>query len=629
MLEGEYNLRVESPGFKVYVVNAVRIASEELRRIDVRLVVGDIQTTVEVHDTTSLIQTEEARISDSKDSRTISQLPLNQRSLWDFVGQNPGIVTAASSTATRRFSGSRNNQSDASVDGITISNGRDGTQITPLVNYVESMAEVRVDMANNSAEFGPLGQVTVVSKSGSNQIHGSGFDYYQTPKFVSRNPFASSGSAGITHWPGVSMGGPMYLPHLYHGKNRTFFFGSFETSRGSMVHDLLNPTVPLAAWRNGDFSGLLPSTTVKDPFSSNTPFPGNIIPASRINSVAQKIQSLFYPLPNYGNTAVFGSQNFRQMESRAFDPATYWTTRIDHRISDHDFIFGRFTWARQYSRGWDDNLPTIGQDVNQRENQAANVSYTHTFTANLVNEFRWGFAYNDQPRNGPINGFSEVQTLGLQGLAPNLPNEAGMLLVTWSGLGLQNLTQQVWRRPGFKNKFFQFQDVVSWYRGRHQVKAGAVLGRVYYADGSAPTNLFGSETFSNRFTGYAYSDFLLGIPTTSARSFNNFVDRELRWSYDFLITDEFKITPTLTLNYGVRYQLAPVPPTSTATTPSSISAPARSSCRPAAWGKSARYCLPVMWGLKPRARGASRLAGPYRQEQLRAAGRPGVASARK
>jgi hypothetical protein len=558
LLEGEYSLRVELPGFKVYIVNAVRIASEELRRIDVRLEVGDMQTTVEVHDTASLIQTEEARISDSKDSRTISQLPLNQRSLWDFVGQNPGIVTAASSTATRRFSGSRNNQSDASVDGITISNGRDGTQITPLVNYVESMAEVRVDMANNSAEFGPLGQVTVVSKSGSNQIHGSGFDYYQTPKFVSRNPFASSGSAGITHWPGVTMGGPMYFPHLYHGKNRTFFFGSFETSRGSMVHDLLNPTVPLAAWRNGDFSSLLPSTTVKDPFNSNTPFPGNSIPASRINSVAQQIQNLFYPLPNYGNTAVFTSQNFRQMESRPFDPATYWTTRIDHRISDRDFIFGRFTWARQYSRGWDDNLPTIGRDTNQRENQAANVSYTHTFTANLVNELRWGFAYNDQPRNGPINGASEVQTLGLQGLAPNLPNEAGMLLVTWSGLGLQNLTQQVWRRPGFKNQFFQFQDVVSWYRGRHQVKAGAVLGRVYYADGSAPTNLFGSETFSNRFTGYAYSDFLLGIPTTSARSFNNFVDRELRWSYDLFISDEFKVSPTLTLNYGVRYQLDPV-----------------------------------------------------------------------
>jgi hypothetical protein len=557
LLEGVYNLQVEAPGFKTYKVDAVRITNQELRRLDVQLQVGEVTTSVEVTGTASLIQTEDAKITDNKDSRTINELPLNQRSLWDFVGQNPGIVQAASGTATRRFSGSRNNQSDASVDGITVSNGRDGTQITPLVNYIESMAEVRVDMANNSAEFGALGQVTVISKSGTNELHGSGFDYYQTPAFVSRNPFASSGSAGITHWPGVSLGGPMWLPHLYHGKNKTFFFGSFETSRGSQVHDLLNPTVPLAAWRNGDFSGLS-GTVVKDPFNSSNPFPGNIIPTSRINATAQQLQNLFYPLPNYGNTGVFSSQNYRIMESRPFDPATYWTTRIDHRISDRDFIFGRFTWARQYSRGWDDNLPTIGRDWNQRENQGANVSYTHTFTPTLVNEFRWGVAYNDQPRNGPVNGLSEVNALGLQGLSPNLPDEAGLLNLTWSGLGIQNLTQQVWRHPGYKNKFFQWQDSLSWYKGRHQMKAGVQIGRVFYADGSAPTNLFGAVTFSNRYTGYPYADFLLGVPTSAAKDFNNFVDQEVRYSYEFYVTDEFKATPTLTITYGLRYQVAPV-----------------------------------------------------------------------
>jgi len=112
------------------------------------------------------------------------------------------------------------------------------------------MAEVRVDIANNSAEFGGLGQVTVISKSGSNDLHATGFDYYQTPKFVSRNPSASSGSAGITHWPGFTIGGPVYIPRLYNGKNRTFFFYSYEMARGSAVHDLINPTVLLANWRN-------------------------------------------------------------------------------------------------------------------------------------------------------------------------------------------------------------------------------------------------------------------------------------------------------------------------------------------------------------------------------------------
>jgi len=566
LLEGQYIVQVAAPGFSTYRAEDVRIGNQETRRLDVQLEVGTVRTTVTVEAGASMIETETARISDTKTSQVINALPLNQRSLWDFVGQNPGVVQAANSAATRRFSGSRNNQSDASVDGITISNGRDGTQITPLVNYVESMAEVRVDMANNTAEYAALGQVTVISKGGTNDLHGVGFDYYQTPKFFSRNPFSTTGGGSITHSPGFTIGGPMYFPKIYNGKNRTFFFFSYETGRGSQIHDLLNPTVPLAAWRGGDFSGLLPSTVIKDPSASNAPFAGNLIPQSRLNPVTLKIQQLFYPLPNYGNTAVFASQNFRQTETRPFDPSTYWTTRLDHRFSDRDFLFGRFTWAKQYSRGWDDNLPTIGRIQNQRENQGANVSYTHTFTPTLVNEFRWGVAYNDQPRNGAQEGPQLVQQLGLQGLAPNLPDIQGIFQVAWSGLGIQNLTQQVWRHPGFKNKVFQFQDDGTWVRGRQTFKAGFVINRTLYADGQVTTtgslvsggsNLFGSAQFSNRYTGYPYADFLLGIPTTTARTFPNFVDNELRWNYSFFVTDEFKITPSLTLNIGLRYQVSP------------------------------------------------------------------------
>jgi hypothetical protein len=296
---------------------------------------------------------------------------------------------------------------------------------------------------------------------------------------------------------------------------------------------------------------------IKDPFNGGVPFAGNLIPQQRLNAVAQKIQSLYYPLPNSGNTSVLQSQNFREQLSRPFDPSTYWTTRLDHRFTDRDFLFGRFTWAKQYSRGWDDNLPTIGRIENQRENQGANVSYSHTFRPNLLNEFRWGVAYNDQPRNGAQDGPTVVSALGLQGLASNLPSIAGMLQVSWSGLGIQNLTQQVWRHPGFKNKVFQFQDGLNWYHGRHSVRAGFVVARTLYADGTAPTNLFGAATFSNRFTGQPYADFLLGIPTTSARSFPNFVDRELRWSYDFFVAETFKVTQSLTLDFGLRYELHP------------------------------------------------------------------------
>jgi hypothetical protein len=362
------------------------------------------------------------------------------------------VFSAAGSgaTATRRFGGSRNNQSDMTVDGVTVSNLRDGTQLGNLYGYIESFQELRVDMGNNDAEYGALGQVTVVSKGGTNILHGSAFDYYQSPLFFARDAFALSRVSNITHWPGASIGGPVYLPHIYNGKNKTFFFFSYETSRGSMIRNSLNPSVPLASWRNGDFSAVAPSTVIKDPFNSGTPFPNNVIPTSRINPVSQMIQSMYYPLPNYGNTNVFSSQNFRMTAIRPFDPYTYLTSRIDHRFTDRDFLFGRFTWGRSYSRNWDDNLPTLGRDESIANVHGTNVSYSHSFSSNLLNELRWGLAFSNSPISGPINGPQMVQTLGLQGLAPNLPDWSGLLNVNWSGLGLTALTQSQWRHPSFK-----------------------------------------------------------------------------------------------------------------------------------------------------------------------------------
>ncbi|MDP2996391.1 MAG: carboxypeptidase-like regulatory domain-containing protein [Bryobacterales bacterium] len=558
LLQGEYSMRVEAPGFNSSVIKSILLTAQELRRVDVRLEVGAVATTVEVVGGATPIETESARISDTKLASQIKNLPLNTRSLWNFVGQNPGIVSAASGTATRRFSGSRNNQSDASVDGITVSNGRDGTQITPLVNYVESFQEVRVDMGNNTAEFGSLGQVTVVSKSGSNDLHGAGFDYYTTPVFLARNPFSLTKSGNVQHQPGFTIGGPMYFPKLYNGKNRTFFFFSMETARGGQAKDILNPTVPAANWRQGNFANLLPSTVVKDPMGGNAPFAGNIVPTTRLNAVSLKLQEKFYPLPNFGDPNIFASQNYRATVPRPYDPSTYWTTRLDHRFSETAFVFGRFTWAKQYTRPLDNNLPTIGRIWNQRENQGANISFTYTIKSSLINEIRWGVAYNDQPRHGAQNGLQLVKELGLLGLAPNLPDIAGIPQLGWTGIGIQPLTQQVWRHPGFKNKFNQVQEQLNWYHGRHSVKAGFMFNRVYYADGSAPTNLFGNVTFSNRFTGHPYGDFLLGIPTTYARAFPNVVAQELRSGYDWFVADQFKITPSLTLDMGVRYEYHPV-----------------------------------------------------------------------
>ncbi len=555
--EGEYLLRVRAAGFKEFQAREIRLATLEVRRIDARLEIGAVETRVEVTAGATLIETETPRVSDSKNSRGLQTLPMNTRSLWDFVGLSPGVVQAGAGSSTRRFAGSRANQSDASIDGITISNQFDGTQISPLVSNIESFEEVRVDMANNTAEYGAIGQVTIVSKSGSNEFHGTAFDYYSTPWFRARNPFALQRGTGVRHEPGAAGGGPLMLPGLYHGANRSFFFGSFETSRGSSALQLLNPTVAPTPWRSGDFSRLAPATTVVDPFAGRAPFAGNRIPASRISPVSQRIQERFYPLPNFGDPTALSSQNYREQKLRSFDPNTYYTVRGDHRFTEKAFVFGRWTWNRSHSRAYEGNLPTIGTRWQTRDTRAFHASYTQTIRPTLINEFRWGLAYNDNPRNGPLLGKEVTRDLGIQGLVDGLPDINGVLNVGFSGIGLTGITQTQWRHPGFKNFAQQFQEQVSWFRGRHSLKAGLLLNRVKFEDMQASSALFGNVQFSNRFTGHPYADFLLGIPTTASRAAPPiFIDR-LRWSWDFFLTDDFKLTPRLTLSLGARYEIHP------------------------------------------------------------------------
>lgn len=552
--EGEYTVRISAPGFKEHVVQQLNLVSLDIRRLDVRLEVGSVDTRVEVTAEAALIETESARISDSKDSAQLKMLPMNTRSLWNFIGLTPGVVQAGAGSSTRRFAGSRANQSDASIDGITLSNQYDGTQISPLVSQIESFEEVRVDVANNTAEFGGIGQVTIISKSGSNQMHGAAFDYYTTPWFRARDPFAQQRGTGVRHNPGGAIGAPIVIPKIYDGHNRSFFFFSFETTRGSQVLSNLTPTVALAPWRQGNFAG---EAAIRDPFNNNTPFAGNVIPASRINPVSQKIQNRFFPAPNFGNTAVFTNRNFRTQLTRPFDPNTYWTTRLDHRFSDKHQVFGRYIWNRSHSRDYDSDLPAIGRRWQTRDTRAVQASYTTTFRPNLINEARWGFAWNDNPRHGPLMGLEVIRDLGITGLASDLPDINGLYRVTFSNLGLTGIAQTAWRHPGFLNFAQQFQDQISWFRGRHNFKAGIVAGRTVYQDQNMPDQLFGAATFSNRFTGHTYADFLLGIPTTAQRSSPVFFQDRKRWNYDFFVTDEFKVLSNLTLNLGLRYELHP------------------------------------------------------------------------
>ncbi len=551
--EGVYTLRAAKTGFRDFVVQEIQLLARDYRRIDIRLVVGPVDTVVEVTGGVTLIETETARISETRSFAQLRDLPLNTRQIWAHLALVPNVLQAATGS-TIRFSGSRTNQSHWSIDGTTMSDGVTETQIGPLANYVESFQEIRIDSANNTAEFGTIGQVTMVTKSGTNSFHGTLFDYYSTPWFRARNPFATARATGVSHLPGGSAGGPVYLPRLYDGRNRSFFFTSYETYKSSLTSHHFSPTVPLAPWRQGDFSAL--GTVVRDP-QSRQPFPGNRIPAARLNPTAVALQNRFYPLPNFGDTSVLQSQNYRETRTRKEYDQYYMVVRMDHRFSDKDSLMGRFTRVDFRIEPFEGALPTIGQGFVTRTNNAATVAYTHTFSPTMLNEFRWGLATNNLPIFPPVRGKQMVEEFGLQGLAPDLPDLPGILTINFAGLGLSGISQANFRSPGAANYLHHFQEHVSVFRGRHHMKFGANVTRIELDHYAADNALFGNLTFSNRFTGFPYADFLLGIPTTARRSFPPLRQDRLRYQYDFFFTDLFKLTPRLTLNYGLRYEYHP------------------------------------------------------------------------
>ena len=552
--QGTYSVKAEASGFKEVLVQSVSLVARDVRRLDIKLEVGAVETAVEVKGGATLIETETARISDTKTTLQLNTLPTNSRGLWAYLNLAPGLQGQDGSSVTR-FAGSRVNENNWSIDGTTFSDGVDNTQTGPLANYIESFQEVKIDLSNNSAEFASLGQVTIISKSGTNQLHGALFDYYSTPWFGARCFFCSSRGTGIRHAPGGAAGGPVWIPKVYDGRNKTFFYFSYETARGSAVSQNLTPSVAPAAWRTGDFSNL--SIQLIDPTTGN-PIVGNKI--TTINPVSKKIQDKFFPLPNYGDLVNYHTQNYRELKVRAYDPSTYWTTRIDHKITDRDQIFGRYTWSRLYNRPWEGNLPTIGLRWQQRDDRAATTSWTHSFRPTLLNEFRWGMSLNNNPINYDFNkgttqhGLDLVKELGLVGLAPNLPDINGILNMTFSN-GMTGLYQYPWRKKGYRTHSEELQEHVSWFKGRHNLKFGMNILRAQYDDFGANGNLFGNVRFTDRFSGHPYADFLLGLPTTASRAFPPVEVARSRWSYDFFAADDFKLNPKLTLNLGVRYEL--------------------------------------------------------------------------
>jgi hypothetical protein len=557
LFPGVYTLEVSMPGFTTYRKEGIQLAANENARIDSVLNPASQVTTVTVvADAGPRIETETARLADVRNLKQLQTLPLGARSIWRYLVLTPGVTGGMNGTMS--VSGSRGRQVHYAVDGVTMSDVRSSNTIGPTLNFIEAFEEAKIDIGNNSAEFKALGTLTMTSKRGGNQLHGAIYDYYSTGGLRARDYFTGGRSGSPSHGVGGHIGGPVYLPKLYDGRDRTFWFLSYETTFAPEGVTNFNNTVPLAAWKRGDLSS--EATPIRDPFNSGQPFPNNMIPANRISNVARMYLG-FWPDPNFGDTTRFGSQNYRAQLRRPFAKPHNGQARIDHRLSGANTVFGRFLHQRQTNPDFESGLPgTLGMRRQVRVVKHFLVSDTHIFSPSLINEFRFGIAYNTNPRWATsLNGADFVAAAGLMNVSRDgkVPDAHQIPVVSFArGPGIQTIeaTQQ---RYFNEDITFQWQNTISKITGRHSLRFGLEVNKLHFNDQNQPANLFGSYQFTDRYTGFNFADFLLGVPTSLSRGAFAQRREDRAIAYDLFVQDNWKVTNNLTLNLGLRYELHP------------------------------------------------------------------------
>ena len=556
---GRYTIAVSRSGFGTAVVeNVLLVARQELRE-DMTLQVGTLGETVEVKDTTAgAINTETASISASFDSSRVLELPANYRaggstSPLSIVQSLPGVQ--ADSDGKFSVQGGLPFMSETSVDGITTQNAGNNNPLSDAWPSAESIGELRVDGVNNNAEFGQPGAITTVTKSGTNNYHGDLFWYHQNAA-LDANPYVRVGTpdkpAKIGNDFGASGGGPVQIPGLYNGHNRTFFYGTFEGFRFPKANTIFN-TVPTAAMRNGDFTSVTSVTTLNNPFLGGT-YAGNVLPSGSISPIAQKILSL-YPLPNVGNPNVFdGNTNYVQNIDNSYH-SNQFDIRGDQYIGSKMQIFARFSWKNISQAQPTELLLPTSTFIDQY--RLLVVSATYNFKPNLINEARFGYTRNNNGNTNPFTGPAFAQSLGLTGIGTNNLYFNGVTEVDFNNLTSLNVARL---SSISQSNTYQYTDTLSWTKGRHAMKFG---GDIRHIQAVSPLGFNGADNYgtfdfsSALFTGNEFADFLLGIPNSSFYDTVQMDNDGRSTYYNFYGQDTWQVTPRLTLSYGLRYEYHP------------------------------------------------------------------------
>jgi carboxypeptidase family protein len=547
---GRYDITITVSGFQSFKASGVEVTTNQVVRTNAVLQVGGVTESVNVEARMQVLDTDSATVSETIGERAVVELPLSGRNVWNLASTTPGVLGGLNSDIGLSFrgAGQREIQNSLSLDGINASsNLLAATSMRPIADAVE---EIHVQTGTTSAEYGSyLGvHINVVTKSGTNEPHGSGFMFFQDDALDSRGYFenrANPKNPRSRKQFGGQLDGPLVIPGLYNGRNRTFFMGAYE---GVRAEGITSPfaSVPTALMRQGNFSEI--ATPIRNPFTGQ-PFPGNIIPSTMISPVAQQLLQ-YYPDANRSGTA-----NNLQAPSANEDDVDQVLARVDQNLGNKARLNVRYNWHDSFNANVFNAAIPITSVTQPRVNKNWLFGYTHTLKPNLHNDFRIGYHRIDFDT---LNYFS-VSGINDAGASLGIPGFDGDVRYANPGIPSINVSNFAGLGAGGTNWFqfdttFQMSNVLAYTRSSHNIRAGFDLRRL--ATGRRAANdARGLFSFTGDISGYSVADFMLGLPRTVIPPTDQIQGHVGGWRNGFFVNDEWQASRNLTLSLGLRYEL--------------------------------------------------------------------------
>lgn len=593
---GDYTLTATATGFKTFQQSGLRVEIAQRLRVDIRLEVGTLTESVSVTAEIPRVQTEDSALGTSVERKRIEELPMNGRNVFSLTRLVAGVQPknygeqGFADAGNQGFSMIRFNGGPVYGNQILLDGGANTAPVHSEVSVVpmaDAVEEFRVETNALKAEHGQNngGVINVVTKAGTNEFHGSLYEFFRNDALDARNAFSIQPDSSGRLKPilrynqfGGTLGGPISIPKVYDGKNKTFFFFGYEQYRYRNAA-IRRGTVPTAMERTGDFSNTTDGTgrliPVYDPMSTTanpngsgwvrTAFPGNRLPSNRIDPLSLRVLE-YMPLPNQtANVPLNNTNNFlSQATSGLVQSST--SIRVDHRFSDRDSVFGRYTITKNTRDGQGWGMGVADSDTfarqDQRDNYNAILTWTRMVTPNIINEFKGNFTRQNLIFVHPSFNGNWPEKLGFPSIIPQTMfpgvNIGGMIAV-----GKTDQTSASGVRAQHQ---LSFSDSLSWIRGKHQFKMGVEqrwiqlnwvsYGRPsgYFEFGAGLTN----NPLSPAGTGFGMATYLLGAVSGGELRVRPFFSFQ-SWTNGMYFQDDFKLTPRLTLNLGVRYDLQSAP----------------------------------------------------------------------